>query len=122
VKLKLDENISLQAAQILRAGGHDVMTVRDQKLEGSGDATLLDICSGEGRALVTLDRGMGRSLHLSEKIGPGVAVLELGGRPSHDALLDRIRQLAMLLERHELAGAFWVVEPHRVRMHKPDQI
>jgi predicted nuclease of predicted toxin-antitoxin system len=84
----------------------DAMIVRDQKLEGTDDAILLDICTGEARALITLDRGMGRSLHLSAKPGPGVAVLELGSKPSHDTLLQRIRQLAFLLEKHDLRGAF----------------
>jgi predicted nuclease of predicted toxin-antitoxin system len=69
VKLKLDENIGLQAAQILRAAVHDPMTVRDQKLEGTDDAVLLDICTGEERALITLDRGMGRFSALIQKAG-----------------------------------------------------
>ena len=95
------------------------MSVQDQNLVGTDDATLLDICTGEDRALVTLDRGMGRSLRLSTKPNAGVAILELGGRPSHDLLLERVRQLAGLLDIHELAGALWIVEPHRVRMHNP---
>jgi predicted nuclease of predicted toxin-antitoxin system len=121
VKLKTDENISLQAAQLLRSAGHDVATVREQNLEGAADPVLLDVCAQEGRALVTLDRGIGRSLHFSKKPNAGVAVLELGNRPSHGALLERTRQLARLLETQDLMGSVWVVEPHRVRIRQPPE-
>jgi hypothetical protein len=37
VKVKLDENIGRRGAQLLKADGHDVMTVRDQQLGGVAD-------------------------------------------------------------------------------------
>jgi predicted nuclease of predicted toxin-antitoxin system len=37
VKIKTDENIARRAVELLRAGGHDVMTVREQGLAGKSD-------------------------------------------------------------------------------------
>jgi hypothetical protein len=46
-------------------------------------------------------------------------VLELGGRASLAALLDRLRSLLATLELHPLAGRLWIIEPGRARMHLP---
>jgi predicted nuclease of predicted toxin-antitoxin system len=118
LKLKLDENLSTQAARLLRNDSHDVSTVREQQLEGQPDQMIYDVCAREGRALVTLDRGIGQLQRFSEGGGPGVAVLDLGDRPTHQAMLERVRQLAVLMEQHSLEGALWIVEPHRVRIHR----
>jgi predicted nuclease of predicted toxin-antitoxin system len=60
VKFKLDENIGRRGLELLKASGHDVMTVWDQDLRGITDEELFEICSAEGRALVTLDRDFGQ--------------------------------------------------------------
>jgi len=56
VTVKLDENIGRRGLEILASAGHDVTTVRDQRLQGASDETLFDICADEGRVLITLDR------------------------------------------------------------------
>jgi predicted nuclease of predicted toxin-antitoxin system len=118
MKLKLDENMSARCAQILRTANHDVSTVREQNLEGESDRTIFDVCQQEARALVSLDRGIGQLQRFSAAESPGVVILELGTPANHDALLSRVRQLIVLLENHDLAGSLWIIEPHRVRMHR----
>jgi hypothetical protein len=117
VKLKLDENIPQRGAELLRAAGHDVSTVRDQKLEGSSDEVLFGVCARESRALVTLDRDFGQVLRFPPRNSAGIAVLELGPRPSLAALLTRLRELAVMLSIQPLTGSLWIVEPGRVRIH-----
>jgi predicted nuclease of predicted toxin-antitoxin system len=121
VKLKLDENIGGAGAELLRAAGHDVSTVREQDLQGVDDEVLLEACTVEQRALVTLDRGIGRLLQFWTRKSPGVAVLEIGSPQSHRVLLERLSQLAQLLRNHDLTASFWILEPHRVRMHPPQE-
>jgi predicted nuclease of predicted toxin-antitoxin system len=60
VKFKLDENIGRRGLELLKASGHDVMTVRDQGLGGVTDEKLFEVCVAEGRALITLDRDFGQ--------------------------------------------------------------
>jgi predicted nuclease of predicted toxin-antitoxin system len=59
VKFKLDENLSRRAADLIRAAGHDAVTVASQGLRGAADETLFEVCMRESRALVTLDRPPG---------------------------------------------------------------
>jgi len=64
VKIKTDENIGWRAVELLRAAGHDVTTVFDQKMTGSTDEAVFAACCTEQRALVTLDRDFGEPLRL----------------------------------------------------------
>ena len=52
MKLKLDENLSRRAADLIRAAGHDAATVFSQGVRGAADETLFDVCGRESRALV----------------------------------------------------------------------
>jgi predicted nuclease of predicted toxin-antitoxin system len=117
VKLKLDENIGRRGYEILKAAGHDVMTVRDQQLQGAKDEILFAVCANEGRALVTLDHDFGQILRFPPESGAGTVILEIGRRPTAQGLLDRIRDLATLLQTRSLAGELWIIEPGRVRIH-----
>jgi predicted nuclease of predicted toxin-antitoxin system len=55
-----DENIGRRGLKLLKASGHDVMTVWDQGLHGVTDEELFEVCATEGRALITLDRDFGQ--------------------------------------------------------------
>jgi predicted nuclease of predicted toxin-antitoxin system len=117
VKLKLDENIGRRGFDIPTAAGHDVMTVRDQQLQGAKDEVLFAVCAGEARALVTLDHDFCQVLRFPPEKGAGTAVLKIGTRPTAQGLLDRVSALATLLETRSLAGELWIIEPGRVRIH-----
>jgi hypothetical protein len=49
VRFKLDENIGRRGSELLKACGHDVMTVWDQGLHGVADEELFEVCSTEDR-------------------------------------------------------------------------
>ena len=49
MKLKLDENLSQRAADLIRTAGHDAVTVADQGLRGAADETLFEVCRREKR-------------------------------------------------------------------------
>lgn len=117
MKFKLDENIGRRGLELLRDAGHDVSTVRDEELAGADDETLFQIVVSEGRALITLDYDFAQVLRFPPAQSNGIVVLELGGRPSLEALLARLRTLLATLQPHSLAGQLWIIEPGRVRIH-----
>jgi predicted nuclease of predicted toxin-antitoxin system len=119
VKLKLDENLSRRAADLVRAAGHDAVTVASQGLRGAADETLFEVCRSERRALVTLDRDFGQVLRYPPAASAGIVVLEIGPRATHAALLDRVRELLTVLNTRSPEGALWIVEPGRLRIHLP---
>jgi predicted nuclease of predicted toxin-antitoxin system len=58
VKLKLDENLPAELVRDLQSAGHDVETVVQEGLTGATDPTILERATGEGRVLLTLDKGI----------------------------------------------------------------
>ncbi|HEX3524819.1 MAG TPA: DUF5615 family PIN-like protein [Stellaceae bacterium] len=119
MKLKLDENLSRRAADLIRAAGHDAITVVSQGLRGAADESLFEVCKSESRALITLDRDFGQVLRYPPAASAGIVVLEIGPRPTHAALLDRVRELLIVLRTRSPEGALWIVEPGRLRIHLP---
>jgi predicted nuclease of predicted toxin-antitoxin system len=118
VKLKLDENLSRRAADLIRAAGHDAVTVVSQGLRGAADESLFEVCKSESRALITLDRDFGQVLRYPPSASAGIVILEVGPRPS-PALLDRVRELLIVLRTQSPDGSLWIVEPGRLRVHLP---
>ena len=55
MKLKLDENVTIDAAGVLRAAGHDVDTVADERLVGAPDDQVMSAAQREYRMLVSFD-------------------------------------------------------------------
>jgi hypothetical protein len=80
LKFKLDENIGRRGLELLKASGHDAMTVWDQGLHGVIDQKLFEICSAEGRTLVTLDRDFGQVPRFPPEKSAGIVILEVGPR------------------------------------------
>jgi predicted nuclease of predicted toxin-antitoxin system len=119
VRFKLDENLSRCAADLIRAAGHDAVTVASEGLRGAPDEKLFEVCTAERRALITLDRDFGQVLRYPPAASAGIVILEIGPRATHAALLDRIRELLIVLSTRSPDGALWIVEPGRLRIHLP---
>ena len=120
MKFKLDENLGTVGRELLQAGGHDVMTVAEQKLSGFSDERLYEVVRDEGRALITLDHDFGQTLRFTPEATAGIVVLECKGRVSPRAIRARIGELITALQTNELVGHLWIVEPGRVRIHQRD--
>ena len=52
---KIDENLPVEAADLLSKSGHDATTVLGQQLGGEKDPNIAAICKDEKRVLLTLD-------------------------------------------------------------------
>ena len=55
MKFKLDENMPIEAADLLRNAAYDAETVDDEQLAGHIDPVIAQVCKQEGRILITLD-------------------------------------------------------------------
>jgi predicted nuclease of predicted toxin-antitoxin system len=105
VRFKLDENLSRRAADLIRAAGHDAVTVASEGLRGAPDEKLFEVCTAERRALITLGRDFGQVLRYPPAASAGIVILEIGPRATHSALLDRIRELLIVLSTRSPDGA-----------------
>jgi predicted nuclease of predicted toxin-antitoxin system len=121
LKFKLDENIGRRGVELLKASGHDVMTVWDQGLEGIADEQLFEVCCAEARALVTLDRDFGQVMRFPPEKSAGIIILDVGPQVALRGILDRLKDFLAVLETRSASGALWIVEPGRVRIHLGDR-
>lgn len=55
-KFKIDENLPVEASELLSSAGHDAVTVIQQHMGGQPDSNVAAICRREGRVIVTLDQ------------------------------------------------------------------
>ena len=70
MKLKLDENLPIAAGAPLSKDGHDVASVPSQRMEGTQDRDLIEVCRKEERCLVTLDVEFGNPLVYDSRADP----------------------------------------------------
>ena len=55
MRFKIDENLPIEAADLLNQRGHDAQTVLQEELSGAPDTDIASVCKREKRALLTLD-------------------------------------------------------------------
>jgi predicted nuclease of predicted toxin-antitoxin system len=92
MRFKLDENLPVETADVLRGCGHDALQARDQGLAGANDERLLQRCRQEARTLVTLDLDFANIRRYPPAESPGLVVLRLRSqsKPSVLAALGRL--------------------------------
>ncbi|MEX0712553.1 MAG: DUF5615 family PIN-like protein [Pirellulales bacterium] len=115
MRFKIDENLPIEVAELLRQHGHDALTVPDQNLAGQPDPRVALVCRHEGRALVTLDLDFSDIRHYPPADYEGIIVL----RPALQSITRFIRlmgRVVPLLDQEPLKGLLWIVDDHRVRV------
>ena len=117
MKFKLDENLPIEAAALIQAGGHEVATVFQEGLAGEDDALLAERIRTERRVLLTLDSDFGDIRLYPPGRYSGIIVLRLKNqdKPSVLALVERVRRL---LSPQQLERCLWIVEPGRIRIRE----
>ena len=120
MKFKLDENIGVRGQEFLREAGHDVATVHDETLCGASDDALFLACVREQRALITLDHDFGNVLRFPPATGRGIVILEMPGRITERAIVQRLSEFLAVMKTRPLGRELWIVEPGRIRVHQRD--
>jgi predicted nuclease of predicted toxin-antitoxin system len=115
MRFKVDENLPAEVAGLLSAVGHDAVTVAQERLGGAHDKRLLDVRRAEGRALVTLDLGLGNIRRYPPHDHAGVIVLRLE-RQDKPSVLHVLVRLVALLHREHIAGRLWIVDERGLRV------
>jgi predicted nuclease of predicted toxin-antitoxin system len=115
VTFKIDENLPVETADLLRAAGHNAETVHDESLTGADDPVLAVRVRSEGRVLVTLDLGFSDIRAYPPLDYPGIIVLR-SKRQDKQTVLALVARFIPLIAIEPLARKLWIVEADRVRI------
>lgn len=112
---KIDENLPIEIAELLIQAGHDAKTVFDQRLQGSADPALLEVCRQEQRVFITLDLDFSDIRTYPPQENEGIIVLRVANQ-SKPRIMALIRHIMPLLVREPLTRHLWIVEENKVRI------
>jgi predicted nuclease of predicted toxin-antitoxin system len=115
MRAKLDENLPVEAAEVLRAAGWECDTAHDEGLAGADDPIVAARCQAEARVLFTLDLDFAdiRAYPPSEYVG--IVVLR-PVEPSRRQALALVSRVLPVLSAEWMEHRLWIVEPARVRI------
>jgi len=116
-KFKLDENLPVEAADVLRAAGHDALTVLEQHMGGRPDTDVASVCRQEGRTVITLDLDFADIRAYPPAEYPGIVVLRLM-RLDKRHVLAVMHRLSAMIDREPLEGKLWIVDETSVRIRR----
>lgn len=119
MEFKIDENLPVEISEVLTDAGYDSKTVNDQKLQGSKDSVLIEICKSEQRILITLDIDFTDIRLYPPEEYSGIIVLR-GKIHSKNHLIDIFRKTIPLLNSESLDRHLWIVEETKIRIRGKD--
>ena len=117
MNFKIDENLPIEAADLLREAGHDAVTVAVQRLGGGPDSDVVRACRQEKRALVTLDLDFADIRTYPPADSHGVIVLRLRKQDKVN-VLTTLRRLLTLLQQEPLERRLWIADGERTRIRE----
>lgn len=118
MRIKVDEDLPLEVAALLRDRGYDAETVREEGLGGSKDGPLWATVQAEARFLVTADKGFADIRSHAPGTHAGVLLL----RPDEDGIRPAVELLEEVLAKidlRSLAQAIGVATPRGLRARWP---
>ena len=114
---KVDENLPVEIAVMLRNAAHDALTVNDENLAGYPDLKIADVCRNEGRVLVTLDTDFANIYAYPPSDFSGIVVLRLA-RQDKPHILAVFQSVVSALRTESLDNRLWIVEETGIRVRQ----
>ena len=118
MRAKLDENAPLSVLGPLSEAGVDVDTVAGEGLVGADDPAVLAVASGEGRVVVTMDRGFGDVRGYPPGSHGGIVVLRMDQQTPR-RVAEAVTQLVATVELAALEGCVSVWRDGELRVRRP---
>lgn len=120
MRFKLDENLPVAAADVLRHAGFDALTIFDQKMIGESDPYVASVCQAERRALITLDLDFSDIRTYPPSDFAGIIVLRPSTQGSQ-SVLDLVERLVPILDAEALDGNLWILDEIHLRIREGER-
>lgn len=118
MKLKLDENLPSELADLLTGQGHDVHTVPGERLTGGADRAVFAAAVSEGRLLLTPDLDFSDVRQFRPGTHPGIMLIRLR-EPSRRRIMERMAQVLAAESIESWAKCFVVMSDRKLRIRRP---
>lgn len=115
MKIKLDENIPVELAEVLVGIGHETDTVPQEGLAGQPDTVVWRASAQDGRFLVTQDLDFSDIRRFNPGTHPGVLLVRLN-EPSRSKLIAHIERVFRTEAIENWKGCLVVVTEHKIRI------
>lgn len=120
MQFKIDENLPIEISDLLIDEGYDSKSVNDQKLSGTNDDFLINLCNKEDRILVTLDTDFSNISKYPPNKYNGIIVL----RPGSQAKSHVIRIFSKVIKHFSnepLTHHLWIVDETNIRIRGKEE-
>lgn|SRR5690348_13063975 len=117
MKIKLDENLPLRLATLLKNLGHDVDTLYDELLLGRADAEIWEATQVESRFLITQDLDFSDLRRFAPGSHNGILLVRLRS-PNRGDLIARVSELFQRENVDGWVGCFVVATERKIRVIK----
>lgn len=118
MKIKLDENLPERLVSELHQLGHDVDTVRAERLAGRTDEQVWRAAQSGNRFLITQDLDFSDIRLYTPGTHAGLLLVRLP-HPGRDSLLERVAALFAAESVDQWQGCLVVATDHKVRVKRP---
>jgi predicted nuclease of predicted toxin-antitoxin system len=119
MKIKLDENLPIRLATLLKDLDHDVHTLHDELLVGHADSEIWQATQKESRFLITQDLDFSDLRKFAPGSHHGILLVRLRS-PSRGNLMERIAELFRQESVGRWAGCFVVATERKIRVLRPE--
>lgn len=119
MRCKIDENMPVDAAELLRDAGHECHTVYTERLSGAADERLMAVCRDEQRVLFTLDLDFADIRRYPPADSAGIVVLR-PSEPDAERILRLLARAIQVVGTEPIEQRLWIVEEDRVRIRRSD--
>lgn len=116
MRFKVDENVHPEAVSLLRAAGHEAVSVWDQDMRGQSDAVIAEVSRVEQRILLTQDLDFSDIRAYPPNRYSGIIVLRLADQGRRQ-VLSALGRVVKLLASQPIERYLWIVTESAVRIH-----
>jgi predicted nuclease of predicted toxin-antitoxin system len=117
LQFKIDENLPIEVAEMLRSADYDALTILEQDMRGWKDPGVAQVCRSEGRALVSLDPDFADIRSYPPQDYEGILVIRLK-RQDKPRILKAFARAMRMFPFEPIAGRLWIIEEDRIRIRE----
>jgi predicted nuclease of predicted toxin-antitoxin system len=117
LKFKIDENLPVEIADLLRVKNFQADTVNEENLSGENDSNISIVCKKEDRILITLDLDFSDIRNYPPNEYPGFIVLRLKSQDKQ-SIISLFNKFIPFIQRENIQNKLCILEENKIRIRE----